>query len=78
MHTILILIVFMLGGCAPGTWSDNGRDICSEVTINVQDNTSEVRVYISPDFLVEVGDNDQQSDGESSMAVNPTLSVPIK
>lgn len=74
----LMATAAMLSACAPGTWTDSGKEIATDVSIVVENNHAEVKVYLTPDFLVEVGPVDQNSDGQSSMSVNPTLSVPVK
>lgn len=74
----LMATAAMLSACAPGTWTDSGKEIKTDVSIVVENNQEEVRVFLTPDFLVEVGPVDQTSEGQSSMSVNPTLSVPVK
>jgi len=78
MGLVLMSTAMVLTACAPGTWSDAGKQIDTDVNITVKDNTAEVKVYITPDFLVEVEGIDQTSEGKSNQSINPTLSGSLK
>ena len=73
---VLLFLCSTLTACAPGTWTDSGKDIQVELNFDICDNQDKVEIFLVPEFLLETGDTKQTSNGTSNQSVNPSLTIP--